>query len=98
MLNPEWGVVNQVIFKLTAEDGPNWLNDRWLALSMAMLVHVWKSLPLWTTTMTAGRLSTAKALYAAASVDGGSPWQRCKFTTRSSPRTICLTTTIVSMT
>ena len=42
MLNPEWGVVNQVIFKLTAEDGPNWLNDRWLALSMAMLVHVWK--------------------------------------------------------
>src|ERR671935_591745 len=38
MLNPEWGMINQVIFKLTAEDGPNWLNDRWLALSMAMLV------------------------------------------------------------
>src|SRR5437016_10235967 len=60
MLNPEWGVVNQVIFKLTAEDGPNWLNDRWLALSMAMLVHVWKSLPFWTMIMIAGRLSIAK--------------------------------------
>ena len=27
MLNPEWGVINQLIFRLTAEDGPNWLND-----------------------------------------------------------------------
>src|SRR6202000_3129708 len=23
MLNPEWGMINQIIFKLTAEDGPN---------------------------------------------------------------------------
>src|SRR5262247_1058191 len=51
MLNPEWGMINQIIFKLTAEDGPNWLNDRWLALSMAMLVHIWKSLPFWTMIM-----------------------------------------------
>src|SRR3954452_2881184 len=76
MLNPEWGVVNQVIFKLTAEDGPNWLNDRWLALSMAMTVHVWKSLPFWTMIMIAGRLSIAKELYEAASVDGASMWQQ----------------------
>ena len=27
MFNPEWGVVNTLIFKLTGEDGPNWLND-----------------------------------------------------------------------
>ena len=27
MLNPEWGIVNHVIFKLTGADGPNWLND-----------------------------------------------------------------------
>src|SRR5215210_3129501 len=33
MLNPEWGVINQLIFKLTAEDGPNWLNDPALGLS-----------------------------------------------------------------
>jgi len=26
MLNPEWGVVNQLIFRFTSEDGPNWLN------------------------------------------------------------------------
>jgi multiple sugar transport system permease protein len=97
MLNPEWGVVNQVIFKLTAEDGPNWLNDRWLALSMAMLVHVWKSLPFWTMIMIAGRLSIAKELYEAASVDGGSPWQQFKFITWPSMRTLYLTSTILSM-
>ena len=32
MLNPEWGMINQLIFSSPAEDGPNWLNDRWLAL------------------------------------------------------------------
>ena len=32
MLNPEWGMVNQLIFKLTGDDGPNWLNDPTLAL------------------------------------------------------------------
>src|SRR5258708_4494583 len=45
MLNPEWGVINQIIFKLTTEDGPNWLNEPPLALAMAILVHIWKSLP-----------------------------------------------------
>ena len=33
MLNPEWGVINQLIFRLTGADGPNWLNDPTLALS-----------------------------------------------------------------
>src|ERR1700694_277472 len=47
MLNPEWGVVNSLIFRLPGEDGPNWLNSPPLALSMAMLVHIWKALPFW---------------------------------------------------
>src|SRR4030095_7074586 len=34
MLNPEWGVINQIIFRLTFEDGPNWLNNPTIALSM----------------------------------------------------------------
>ena len=48
MLNPEWGVVNQLIFKFTGDDGPNWLNDPAVALAMAIGVHIWKSLPFWT--------------------------------------------------
>jgi len=97
MLNPEWGVVNQVIFRLTAEDGPNWLNDRWLALAMAMLVHVWKSLPFWTMIMIAGRLAIPKELYEAAGVDGASRLQQFRFITWPSMRTLYLTSTILSM-
>ena len=97
MLNPEWGVINQIIFKLTAEDGPNWLNDRWIALGMAMLVHIWKSLPFWTMIMIAGRLGIQKELYEAASVDGATGLQQFRFITWPSMSTLYLTSTILSM-
>ena len=97
MLNPEWGVINQVIFKLTAEDGPNWLNDRWLALSMAMVVHVWKSLPFWTMILIAARLAIPQELYEASSVDGATTWQKFKFVTWPSMRTIYVTSLLLSM-
>jgi len=97
MLNPEWGVVNQIIFKLFGEDGPNWLNDRWLALTMAMLVHVWKSLPFWTMILIAGRLAIPNELYEAASVDGATTWQKFRFITWPSLQTLYLTSSILSM-
>ena len=31
MLNPEWGVINTLIFRLSGADGPNWLNHPPLA-------------------------------------------------------------------
>ena len=97
MLNPEWGVINQIIFKLTAEDGPNWLNDRWIALGMAMLVHIWKSLPFWTMILIAARLAIPNELYEASSVDGATRWQKFKFVTWPSLRTIYLTSLLLSM-
>jgi multiple sugar transport system permease protein len=97
MLNPEWGVINHVIFKLTGADGPNWLNDPWVALSMAILVHVWKSLPFWTLILIAGRLAIPNELYEAASVDGASSWQKFKAITWPSLQTLYLTSTILSM-
>jgi len=96
MLNPEWGIINSIIFRLTAEDGPNWLNDRWLALSMAMLVHVWKSLPFWTLIMLAGRLAIPAELYEASSVDGASRWQKFQFVTWPSLKGLYLTSAILS--
>jgi multiple sugar transport system permease protein len=96
MLNPEWGIINSLIFRLTLEDGPNWLNDRWLALSMAMLVHIWKSLPFWTLIMLAGRLAIPGELYEAASVDGASKWQKFRFVTWPSMKGLYLTSAILS--
>src|SRR5258707_8265367 len=69
MLNPEWGVINSLIFRLTQIDGPNWLNDPTLGLSMAIVVHIWKALPFWTLLLMAVRLAIPKELYDATSVD-----------------------------
>jgi multiple sugar transport system permease protein len=97
MLNPEWGVVNTLIFKLTGNDGPNWLNDPTLALSFSMLMHIWKSLPFWTLILIAGRLAIPAEQYEAASVDGATGWQKFRFITWPSMRTLYLTSTILSM-
>jgi multiple sugar transport system permease protein len=96
MLNPEWGIINSLIFQLTGADGPNWLNERWMALSMAMVVHIWKSLPFWTLILLAGRLAIPGELYEAASVDGASTWQKFKFVTWPSVSGLYLTSLILS--
>ena len=97
MLNPEWGVVNAAIFRLTGLDGPNWLNDPTLALSFSMLAHIWKSLPFWTLILLAGRMSIPGEQYEAASVDGASTLQKFRFITWPSMRSLYLTSTMLSM-
>ena len=97
MLNPEWGVINSAIFKLTGLDGPNWLNDPTLALSFSMLAHIWKSLPFWTLILLAGRMAIPGEQYEAASVDGATHWQKFRFITWPSMRSLFLTSTILSM-
>jgi multiple sugar transport system permease protein len=97
MLNPEWGVVNSLIFRLTGLDGPNWLNDPTLALTFSMVMHIWKSLPFWTLILVAGRLAIPAEQYEAAAVDGASSWQKFRFITWPAMRTLYLTSTILSM-
>ena len=97
MLNPEWGVINTTIYKLTGLDGPNWLNDPTLALSFSMLMHIWKSLPFWTLILIAGRLSIPAEQYEAASVDGATTLQKFRFITWPSMKGLYLTSTILSM-
>ncbi len=97
MLNPEWGVINSTIFRLTGADGPNWLNDPTLAMIFAMLTHIWKSLPFWTLILVAGRLAIPTEQYEAASVDGATNWQKFKFITWPSMKSLYLTSLILSM-
>lgn len=97
MLNPEWGIINSTIFKLTQLDGPNWLNDPTLAFSFSMLMHIWKSLPFWTLILVAGRLAIPSEQYEAASVDGATRWQKFRFITWPAMKGLYLTSTILSM-
>lgn len=96
MLNPEWGVINQTIFKLTFEDGPNWLNDPRLALFFSILVHIWKSLPFWTLILMSGRMAIPNDLYEAASVDGANKLQKFRFVTWPSISQLYLTCALLS--
>ena len=97
MLNPEWGVINQLIFRLTQLDGPNWLNDPTLALTFSMLIHIWKSLPFWTLILVAGRLAIPPEQYEAASVDGATALQKFRFITWPSVKSLYLTSVVLSM-
>jgi multiple sugar transport system permease protein len=97
MLNPEWGIINQTIFRLTGEDGPNWLNNPTLGLMLAITVHIWKSLPFWTLILLAGRLAVPRELYEAAAVDGAGRWQQFRFITWPSMQTLYVTCTVLSM-
>jgi multiple sugar transport system permease protein len=97
LLNPEWGVINMTYFRLTGLDGPNWLNNPALALTLSMLMHIWKSLPFWTLIFVAGRLAIPAEQYEAASVDGASRWQKFLFITWPSMMGLYLTSTILSM-
>ena len=97
MLNPEWGVINSTIFRLTGLDGPNWLNDPTLGLGFAMLMHIWKSLPFWTLILVAGRLAIPGEQYEAASVDGATRGQKFRFITWPAMKDLYLTCTILSM-
>jgi len=63
----------------------------------AMLTHIWKSLPFWTLILIAGRLAIPREQYEAAAVDGASAWQKFKYVTWPSLRTLYLSSTILSM-
>ena len=97
MLNPEWGVINTTIFRMTGLDGPNWLNDPTLALSFSMLMHIWKSLPFWTLILLAGRMAIPTEQYEAASVDGATRWQKFRFITWPSMKGLYFTSLILSL-
>jgi multiple sugar transport system permease protein len=64
---------------------------------MAILVHIWKSLPFWTLILVTGRLAIAQDLYEAARVDGAGGWQTFRFITWPSMQTLYLTCTLLSM-
>jgi multiple sugar transport system permease protein len=96
MLNPEWGMVNALLFKWFGIDGPGWLTERHYGLGAAIVVHIWKSLPFWTLILLAGRMAIPKDLYESAAVDGATGWQAFRYVTWPSLRGLYLTCVLLS--
>ncbi|HEY5821621.1 MAG TPA: sugar ABC transporter permease [Propionibacteriaceae bacterium] len=73
LLNPERGLVNQVLGTVGIE-GPGWLTNPSLAIVSVALVDVWKGVGLATVIFIAGLVSIPSEYYEAAEVDGASKW------------------------
>ncbi|MGH6814170.1 MAG: carbohydrate ABC transporter permease [Hyphomicrobiaceae bacterium] len=96
MFNPEWGMVNALIFQWFKIEGPGWLTERHYGLALAIVVHIWKSLPFWTLILLAARMAIPKALYEAAAVDGARGWQTFAYVTWPSVSGMYLTSVLLS--
>ncbi len=70
MLNGEWGFLNNLLYTLFHIDGPQWLNDRWMALGAVFASHIWKWTPFWTLILLAGRMAIPLEIRDTARVDG----------------------------
>ena len=91
MFNPQMGPINVVLQRIGVIDvGIPWLYQRDTALMSIVIVTVWREFPAATLLILAGLQSIQPELYEAAEVDGASRWQRFRFITMPSLRTINL--------
>ena len=72
MFNSLYSVVNWMGINAGIMDppGPNWLGQRYYAMTAIVAVNVWRGLPFFAITILAGLVSIPKELYEAAEADG----------------------------
>jgi multiple sugar transport system permease protein len=78
MFNSLYSVVNWTGINLGLFDapGPNWLGQRYYAMTAVVVVNIWRGLPFFAITILAGLVSIPKELYEAAEADGAGAMSR----------------------
>ena len=78
MFNSLYSVINWTGIAMGIMDppGPNWLGQKYYAMTAVVAVNVWRGLPFFAITMLAGLVSIPKELYEAAETDGAGPVAR----------------------
>jgi len=78
MFNSLYSVVNWTGIHLGLLDapGPNWLGQRYYAMTAVVVVNIWRGLPFFAITILAGLVSIPKELYEAAEADGAGAMSR----------------------
>lgn len=76
--NPDFGVLNYVLWKLGVDIPPNWLSDRAWAMPAIIIMAVWKQVGYNMVIFLAGLQAIPVSLYEAASIDGAGRWQKFK--------------------
>src|SRR5207237_5228779 len=83
MFNSLYSVVNWTGISLGLLDppGPNWLGQRYYAMTAVVTVNVWRGLPFFAITILAGLVAIPRELYEAAETDGAGPVRRFWYVT-----------------
>jgi len=91
------GVLNLILRDLgLMKTSIPWLAQYGTALFSLILVNTWRGFPFFGITLLAGMQAIPQELYEAAEIDGASVWQRFRFVTLPSLRTVILVVTILS--
>jgi multiple sugar transport system permease protein len=78
MFNSLYSVVNWtgIALGLMEPPGPNWLGQKYYAMTAVVVVNIWRGLPFFTITILAGLVSIPRELYEAAEADGAGAMRR----------------------
>jgi multiple sugar transport system permease protein len=74
--NPDFGILNYVLYELGVDSPPNWLASRKWAMPSVIILSVWKQVGYNMVIFLAGLQAIPASLYEAASIDGAGPVQR----------------------
>jgi multiple sugar transport system permease protein len=77
LYQPDFGVINWLLWQLGVDEGPRWLTSPSLALPSLMLIALWASVGGGAMVIfLAGLQSVPRELHDAAAIDGANAWQR----------------------
>jgi multiple sugar transport system permease protein len=79
--NPDFGILNYVLYRLGVDVPPNWLASRKWAMPAVIILSIWKQVGYNMVIFLAGLQSIPSTLYEAAAIDGATGWQRFKHIT-----------------
>lgn len=74
--NPDFGVLNYILWEVGVQNPPNWLSSRKWAMPAIIILSVWKQIGYNMVIFLAGLQAIPQSMYEAASVDGAGPVQR----------------------
>lgn len=99
IFNPQYGVLNYILYQTGLQGNPNqlWVLDPDRAMVCIVIATVWKNAPYMMLMILAGLQSIDLALHEAASIDGANAWQVFRFITLPSLKNVLNTTVLIAL-
>lgn len=79
--NPEFGILNETLWRLGVENPPSWLSNQKWAMPAVIFLAIWKSVGYNMVIFLAGLQGIPETVYEAADIDGASGWDKFRWIT-----------------